>query len=96
MSYLMAAYPEMVIEGMIGVSLINNSIGCIFTFVCSLWLDAMGNTHTYAILTGIQALACFAAIPFLIWGKKMRLWTRKYYLDFVERRDGVERHGVHH
>ena len=96
MSYLMAAYPEMVIEGMIGVSLINNSIGCIFTFVCSLWLDAMGNTHTYAILTGIQVLACFAAVPFIIWGKPMRAWTKKYYLDFIERRDGVHRHGVHH
>lgn len=95
MSYLMAAYPEMVIEGMIGVSMINNAIGCIFTFVCSLWLDAMGNTNTYAILTGIQVAACFAAIPFLIWGKEMRLWTRKYYLDFIEKRDGVKKNQVH-
>lgn len=94
MSYLMAAYPEMVIEGMIGVSMINNAIGCIFTFVCSLWLDAMGNTNTYAILTGIQVAACFSAIPFLIWGKKMRLWTRKYYLNFVERRDGVKKENI--
>lgn len=95
MSYLMSAYPEMVIEGMIGVSIINNGIGCIFTFVCSLWLDAMGNTNTYAILTGIQVVACLSAIPFLIWGKQMRLWTRKYYLDFVERRDGVKKDQVH-
>lgn len=94
MSYLMSAYPEMVIEGMIGVSIINNGIGCIFTFVCSLWLDAMGNTNTYAILTGIQVAACLAAIPFLIWGKKMRLWTRKHYLNFVEKRDGVKRYQV--
>lgn len=95
MSYLMSAYPEMVIEGMIGVSLINNAIGCIFTFVCSIWLDAMGNTNTYAILTAIQVVACLSAVPFIIWGKKMRLWTRKYYLDFVEKRDGVEKHRVH-
>jgi MFS family permease len=95
MSYLMSAYPEMVIEGMIGVSLINNSISCIFTFVCSLWLDAMGNTNTYAILTGIQVAACFSAVPFLIWGKQMRLWTRKYYLSFVETRDGVQKNTVH-
>lgn len=94
MSYLMCAYPEMVIEGMIGVSMINNAIGCIFTFVCSLWLGAMGNTHTYAILTGIQVAACLCAIPFLIWGKQMRLWTRKYYLNFVEKRDGVKKEDI--
>lgn len=96
MSYLMSAYPEMVIEGMIGVSIINNGIGCIFTFTCSLWLDAMGNTHTYAVLTGLQVAACFAAIPYIIWGKKMRLWTRKYYLDFIEKRDGVSKDQVIH
>lgn len=95
MSYLMAAYPEMVIEGMIGVSIINNFIGCIFTFVCSIWLDAMGNTNSYAILAGIQILVCASAVPFIIWGKKMRMWTRPYYLSFVETRDGVERNLVH-
>lgn len=95
MSYLMSAYPEMVIEGMIGVSLINNSISCIFTFVCSLWLDAMGNTNTYAILTAIQVVACVSAVPFIIWGKRMRAWTKKYYLAFVETRDGVAENTVH-
>lgn len=95
MSYLMAAYPEMVIEGMIGVAIINNVIGCIFTFVCSPWLDAMGNTNTYAILTGIQVIVCLSAIPFLIWGKAMKKWTKPFYLSFVETRDGVERKQVH-
>lgn len=33
LAYLQDAYPEMILEGMVGVSVINNSIGCIFTFV---------------------------------------------------------------
>lgn len=33
LAYLQDAYPKMVLEGMVGVSVINNSIGCIFTFV---------------------------------------------------------------
>lgn len=93
MSYLMAAYPEMVIEGMIGVSIINNGIGCVFTFACSPWLDAMGNTNTYAILTALQVVACLLAIPVIIYGKQIRLWTRKYYIDFIEKRDGYSRQG---
>lgn len=91
MSYLMAAYPDMVIEGMIGVSIINNGIGCIFTFACSPWLDAMGNTDTYAILTAFQVIACFAAIPCIIYGKRMRIWTKKAYIDFIEKRDGLHK-----
>lgn len=91
MSYLMAAYPEMVIEGMIGVSMINNLIGCIFTFACSPWLDAMGNTDTYAILTALQIIGCLAAIPCIIYGKRMRIWTKKAYIDFIEKRDGIRK-----
>jgi len=35
MAYLMDAYPDMVLEGMVGVAVINNSLACIFTFCCS-------------------------------------------------------------
>lgn len=35
MAYLMDAYPEMVLEGMVGVAVINNSLACVFTFCCS-------------------------------------------------------------
>ena len=33
MAYLMDAYPEMVLEGMVGVAVVNNTLACIFTFV---------------------------------------------------------------
>jgi hypothetical protein len=35
MAYLMDAYPEMVLEGMVGVAVINNTLACIFTFTAS-------------------------------------------------------------
>lgn len=90
MSYLMSAYPEMVLEGMIGVSLINNGIGCLFTFFCSPWLDAMGNTNTYAVLAALQIFACLLMVPFMIWGKKWRRLTKKHYIGYIEARDGVQ------
>lgn len=91
MSYLASAYPDMVMEGMVGVSVINNLIGCIFTFTCSPWLDAMGNTNTYAILIAFQIVACLAAVPCVIYGKRIRLWTKKSYINFIEKRDGYQR-----
>ncbi|KAK6456118.1 transport protein [Scheffersomyces xylosifermentans] len=89
MSYLMDAYPEMVIEMMCGVAVINNMIGCIFTFACSPWLDAMGNTHTFIILAVFEAVIMFSAAPMIYYGKSIRKWTKDWYLDFCQLRDGV-------
>jgi len=88
MSYLMDAYPEMVIEMMTGVSVINNMIGCIFTFACSPWLSAMGNTNTFIILAVIEFLIMMSAAPFIYYGKRIRIWTKSWYLDFCQLRDG--------
>lgn len=35
MAYLMDSYPDMILEGMVGVAVVNNSLACIFTFTAS-------------------------------------------------------------
>lgn len=90
MGYLMDAYPDMVIEMMAGVSVINNMFGCIFTFACSLWLDSMGNTKTFIILAVVTLIVMGAGIPFIIYGKKIRKWTKPWYLDYCLRRDSMK------
>lgn len=90
MGYLMDAYPDMVIEMMAGVSVINNMIGCIFTFACSPWLDAMGNTNTFIILAVITFLAMIGCIPMIYYGKRIRVWTKPWYLDYCDRRDKLK------
>lgn len=87
MAYLMDAYPEMVIEGMVGVSMINNLIGCIFTFACSPWLAAQGTQGTYIVLAVIDFVVMMLCVPMLIWGKKCRAWTKDMYLEFLRVRD---------
>ncbi|GEQ67682.1 hypothetical protein JCM33374_g1347 [Metschnikowia sp. JCM 33374] len=89
MGYLMDAYPDMVIEMMAGVSVINNMFGCIFTFACSPWLDAMGNTKTFVILAVITLIIMGAGIPFIVYGKRIRKWTKPWYLDYCSRRDSM-------
>ncbi|GMG23342.1 unnamed protein product [Ambrosiozyma monospora] len=88
MAYLMAAYPEMVLEGMIGVACINNGISCVFTFACSPWLEKMGNTNTYIILAAVQFAAIMLNIPLIWYGKRIRKWTKKNYVSYIETRDG--------
>lgn len=89
MSYLMDAYPDMVIEMMCGVAVINNMIGCIFTFACSPWLDAMGITHTFIILAVLEFVIMIASLPLIYYGKRIRKFTKKWYLDYCRVRDNL-------
>ncbi|EPS45420.1 hypothetical protein H072_598 [Dactylellina haptotyla CBS 200.50] len=50
MAYLVDCYPDMVIEGMVGVAVINNTLGMIFTFACSDFIDAAGTENSYIII----------------------------------------------
>ncbi|ODQ77295.1 hypothetical protein BABINDRAFT_15547 [Babjeviella inositovora NRRL Y-12698] len=89
MSYLMDAYPELVLEGMVGVAIINNTTACIFTFVCSLWLDSAGTEKSYIALAVVNFAVICLIIPFLKWGKTWRIKTKDAYLRYVELREGI-------
>ena len=71
MSYLMDAYPDIVIQGMVGVSIINNTLACIFTFACSYWLDGSGTQNTYIALSIIDFATIALVFPFYIMVKHL-------------------------
>jgi MFS family permease len=52
MAYLMDAYPDMVLEGMVGVAVINNSLACIFTFTTSKCSVSAGATDKLVLTNG--------------------------------------------
>ncbi|RLV94571.1 Protein HOL1 [Spathaspora sp. JA1] len=84
MSYLMDAYPEIVIQGMVGVSIINNTLACIFTFACSPWLDASGTANTYIALAVIDFVSIGSIVLFLYYGKTFRKNSKNLYISLVE------------
>ena len=89
MSYLMDAYPEMVLEGMVGVSVINNTIGMIFTFGTSPWLSASGTQNTMIATGVLDFFFIMLTVPMMIWGKSARRWTRGRYEEFIRIRDSL-------
>ena len=89
MAYLMDAYPEMVLEGMVGVSVINNTIGMIFSFVASKWLDAESVQNVFIAIGVLAFVFMMTTVPMLIWGKACRRWTRGRYERFLVLRDGL-------
>ncbi|PQE11417.1 MFS-type transporter protein [Rutstroemia sp. NJR-2017a BVV2] len=88
MSYLMDAYPEMVLEGMVGVSVINNTIGCIFTFAASPWLET-GTANTFIAIGVLDFVFVMCTWPMMVYGKRCRKWTKRRYLEFVRSRDAL-------
>ena len=87
MAYLMDAYPDMVLEGMVGVAVINNSLACVFTFVCSLWLDASGVSVVFCVLAGLSFFFMIVTtVPMMWYGKACRRATRGKYREFLHLR----------
>ncbi|SZF00090.1 unnamed protein product [Blumeria hordei] len=87
MSYLMDAYPEMVLEGMVGVSLINNSLGLLFTFAANTWIENNGVSHSIIGLTCLAFFFLLLTIPMIVWGKSCRRRTVQRYQDFIQVRN---------
>ncbi|GME67114.1 unnamed protein product [[Candida] boidinii] len=89
MTYLIDSYPELVLETMVIVAVFNNAIGCLFTFVCSLWLETSGVQNTYIALAVINFFVMFLlTIPYIYFAKTWRKWTKNTYVDLVESREG--------
>lgn len=89
MSYSMESYPALSLEVMAGVSLINNTIGCIFTFACQGWLNALGTTNSYIVIAIVDGVFILTTVPMMIYGKRCRRYTKDMYLKFVQARDGI-------
>ncbi|KAK4613923.1 hypothetical protein CLAFUW4_09376 [Fulvia fulva] len=88
MAYLMDAYPDMVLEGMVGVAVINNTLACIFTFTGSYWIDASGLSGTFIGIGVLSFAFQMTTVPMMIWGKSCRRWTYQKYQRFLYLRDG--------
>ncbi|KAL0936864.1 putative ion transporter [Colletotrichum truncatum] len=90
LAYLADSFPEMVLEGMVGVAVINNTIAMVFTFVASYWLDT-GMENCFIVLGVLSFVIMGTSLPMIIYGKRTRRWAKDRYLKFVEIRDGFSK-----
>jgi MFS family permease len=86
-SYAMDCYPEMILEGLVGVAVINNSLAMIFTFTASDWFAADGTQNTMIAVAVLDFFFILLTVPMVIWGKSCRRWTLERYRAFVKFRD---------
>ncbi|KAF6830345.1 putative ion transporter [Colletotrichum plurivorum] len=90
LAYLADSFPEMVLEGMVGVAVINNTIAMVFTFVASYWIDT-GMENCFIVLGVLSFIIMGTSLPMIMYGKRTRRWAKDRYLKFVEIRDGFSK-----
>ncbi|KAF9871301.1 major facilitator superfamily transporter [Colletotrichum karsti] len=90
LAYLADSFPQMVLEGMVGVAVINNTIAMVFTFVASYWIDT-GMENCFIVLGVLSFVIMGTSLPMIIYGKRTRRWAKDRYLRFVEIRDGFSK-----
>jgi hypothetical protein len=89
MVYLEDCYPNVVLEGMVGVAVIDNTIGMVFTFSADPWLTADGTWDTYIGCGVLSFLFMAITLPMIYYGKRCRKWTAGRYEQFLVLRDGL-------
>ncbi|KAF2495266.1 MFS general substrate transporter [Lophium mytilinum] len=89
MAYLMDCYPDMVLEGMVGVAVVNNTLGMIFTFATGSWLAAQSVTDVMCEIGALSCVFILTSLPMIIWGKTARRWTLGRYKEFITTRDQI-------
>lgn len=80
----------MVLEGMVGVAVINNTLAMLFTFVASFWIDS-GMENCFIVLGILGFVIMGLSLPMAIFGKRTRRWARDRYATFVQIRDGFSK-----
>ncbi|OHW95409.1 major facilitator superfamily transporter [Colletotrichum incanum] len=90
LAYLADSFPEMVLEGMVGVAVINNTLAMLFTFVASYWIDS-GMENCFIALGVLSFVIMGLSLPMIIFGKRTRRWAKDRYMRFVDIRDGFSK-----
>jgi hypothetical protein len=85
----MDTYKDMILECLVAANFINNIFGCVFTFVCSPWLNGSGIEKTYIALAVITLGVMYAAGIFIKYGK---LWRKRSHVLYVELLEARQRY----
>jgi hypothetical protein len=72
---------------MVGVAVVNNTLGMIFTFATSFWLAAQSVTDVMCEIGALSCIFILTSLPMMYWGKASRRWTLERYRQFIETRD---------
>ncbi|KAJ5116318.1 hypothetical protein N7456_000666 [Penicillium angulare] len=88
-TYVVDSFHELSGEGLIAVVLIRNTLNFGFNYGVTPWVDSMGMQNAFITAGLIAFVTTLIFVPFIIWGKKMRMWGAPAYWRLVERSAAV-------
>ena len=90
MWYLIDCYPGMVLEGMVKVSIMNNTIGCVFTFTSSYWLN-LKELSSHILPIGALDLIFYPDdnLNDLLWKTVSKIYKKPAYISFLKARGSL-------
>jgi hypothetical protein len=74
---------------MVGVAVVNNTLGMIFTFGTSYWLAVQSVTAVMCEIGALSFVFIMTSFPMMYWGKASRKWTLARYNEFLVTRDQI-------
>ncbi|KAJ8609370.1 hypothetical protein MRB53_039135 [Persea americana] len=84
-SYLIDAYPDIVLESLVGVAVINNLIGMVGAFVTGSWIDSAGVAGSYIAIAVLEVVIIIGTTIFMIFcGKRLRRWSAPRYESYLQ------------
>lgn len=79
MTYTVDCYEKLASEALVLMLFIRNLLGMVFTLAFQPWLDSCGLTLTTWLLFVISLVVNGTFIIFIVYGKKIRIWTISRY-----------------
>ncbi|KAJ5288633.1 hypothetical protein N7478_001663 [Penicillium angulare] len=84
-TYVVDSFHELSGEGLIAVVLIRNTLNFGFNYGVTPWVDSMGMQNSFITAGLVAFVTTLVFVPFIIWGKRMRMWGAPAYWRLVER-----------
>ncbi|KAF9895283.1 hypothetical protein FE257_000186 [Aspergillus nanangensis] len=85
-TYVLDSYRAVATESLVLINVCRNLIGMGFVFGVQPWLVAEGYGNAYFQMMAMGLIAHGTVVPMMVWGKQMRGWTARRYLEMVEQR----------
>lgn len=83
-TYCTDSYPNLVGEGIVLISFINNAVATVFTFLISDWMDRDGLVFMTWMMFLIALVVNGSFLAFTIWGKLSRRMTKQLYYKICD------------
>ncbi|KAL5356445.1 major facilitator superfamily domain-containing protein [Aspergillus floccosus] len=85
--YFGDSYPELVAEGLVGITYVRNAIATAAAFAISPWLDGLGVQRMFVSVGCLCFGILLLVIPMIVWGRAARQYTAEFYMETVARRN---------